>query len=287
MDDLWKTYCEKGYVKLGKTLTDEELKAIQTRLYDIMDGKIQYGDKLLMQLDPGGSYSDKVQSFSGTGDNIYIFSLKINFSSFPGFEVATHDYRKIGEASCGLECDDIFLQYLRKPIFHTLMRRIYGNHAAISIYRAMVFNKPPLKGTDLPWHQDGGDWWSLDRDPLAFVWTALDPANKENGCVEVVSGSYKLGLLTKRGHTLVEEDIKKYCVEDKIEKLECEPGESWLVHNWTIHRSGTNSTAISRNAFSANYIDARTRVLSPKPPLAGPIGKPGDSFPIVWDSPFV
>ena len=38
--------------------------------------------------------------------------------------------------------------------------------------------------------------------------------------------------------------------------------------------------------FSANYIDARTRVLDPKPALAGPLGEPGSAFPLVWPSPF-
>jgi hypothetical protein len=28
-------------------------------------------------------------------------------------------------------------------------------------------------GTPLPWHQDGGEHWALDRDPLMFVWIAL------------------------------------------------------------------------------------------------------------------
>ncbi len=28
-------------------------------------------------------------------------------------------------------------------------------------------------GTALPWHQDGGEHWALDRDPLLFVWIAL------------------------------------------------------------------------------------------------------------------
>jgi hypothetical protein len=28
-------------------------------------------------------------------------------------------------------------------------------------------------GTALPWHQDGGEHWALDRDPLFFVWIAL------------------------------------------------------------------------------------------------------------------
>ena len=51
-------------------------------------------------------------------------------------------------------------------------------------------------------------------------------------------------------------------------------------------RSGINVTAAPRRGFSANYIDARTRVLDPKPALAGPIGVAGHTFPLVWASPF-
>lgn len=50
--------------------------------------------------------------------------------------------------------------------------------------------------------------------------------------------------------------------------------------------SGVNVTAAPRRGFSANYVDARTRVLEPKPALAGPIGVPGHTFPLVWPSPF-
>ena len=64
------------------------------------------------------------------------------------------------------------------------------------------------------------------------------------------------------------------------------PFAAALVHNFTVHRSGTNTTSNPRRGFSANYVDARTRVLDPKPPLAGPIGVPGHTFPIVWPSPF-
>ena len=63
----------------------------------------------------------------------------------------------------------------------------------------------------------------------------------------------------------------------------CSPA---LVHNFTVHRSGTNTTPGARRGFSANYIDARTRVLDLKPPLAGPIGVPGHTFPIVFPAPF-
>ena len=41
--------------------------------------------------------------------------------------------------------------------------------------------------------------------------------------------------------------------------LELDAGEAVLLHNWTLHRSGTNATAIARRAFSVCYMDAATR----------------------------
>jgi len=129
----------------------------------------------------------------------------------------------------------------------------------VSIFRAMIMNKPAGQGTTLPWHQDGGDVWALDRDPLVTIWVALDPATRANGCVEMVRGTHRLGLLTDRGSTLKEEDARQHCPPEKIEPLEVLPGHAVLLHNWLIHRSGTNPTAIPRRAFTACYMDGRTR----------------------------
>jgi len=273
-DGLWKEFYDNGFVKLGRTVSDQELGQLTQRIEDIMMGKVQYGERLLMQLDPSTT----------AGQNEYGSSVERGQST--GFKGATGNYRKIGEAGCGLEVDDLFLAFMRKPIFKDICDRVYGSHTSGSVYRAMVFNKPPKKGTNLPWHQDGGDWWALDRDPLVFLWTAIDPATKENGCVQAIRGSYKHGIVSKRGHTLSEADVSRFCPNDQVVDLECAPGETWLVHNWTIHRSGTNTVDIPRKAFSVNYIDGRTRVLSPRPALAGDLGKDGQAFPVVWDSPF-
>ncbi len=43
--------------------------------------------------------------------------------------------------------------------------------------------------------------------------------------------------------------------------LALEVGSVALLHNWTLHRSGVNHTDAPRRAFSANYMDASTRVL--------------------------
>lgn len=180
---------------------------------------------------------------------------------------------------------------MRKPIFKNICNRIYGKHCGIGVYRAMIFNKPSINnggGSFLPWHQDGGNWWSIDRDPLIFCWTALKNVTKMNGFVQSIKGSYKFGLLSQRGHTLNTENVQKYCDSNNndIVNLEAKEGETWLVHNWTILRSGTNKTDKPRWALSTNYIDLRTQMLDPKPNDAWPLADVDCKFGVIFPSPF-
>lgn len=237
-DQNWWSFFQNGYLRLGIVLPPDELRELQERINSIMLGEapVDY-NRMLMQLDSdSGSYSDApVQS--------------------AGFKGPTLNYRKIQD----LEHDPVFLAYMQKPLFKEICAQVYGAHAPVACYRAMFMNKPAGKGTVLPWHQDGGEGWGLDRDPLVTVWTALDPATTENGCVEVIPGSHRLGLLNKIGHTINAEQEQRYCTPDKITPLEVDAGEAFLLHNWLLHRSGVNRTSNPRRAFSVCYMDGRTR----------------------------
>lgn len=274
-DDLtaaqWAEFREKGYVKLGRVIPDELMGRMRERIDDIMMGTRRY-DRLIMQLDPGSAYSGAVQS-----------------EQTAGFKGETVGYRKIGEAGAGLECDEVFREAMTLPVFRAVCAEVYGAHVDIAVYRAMMFNKPAGKGTDLPWHQDGGDWWGLDRDPQVFVWTAIDAATKANGCVRVVPGSHKRGLLSRRGHTLSQANLEALQVEALAADVEVAAGESVLMHNFLIHSSGVNPTGEPRRAFSVNYADGRTRVRDPRPEVEpeGVAGPPlglteGKGLPIVF-----
>lgn len=248
-DDQWWFYFQNGYLKLGRTLSDTDLTRLQQRIDAIMLGEadVEY-DRMLMQLDSStGNYGD-------VKDHTY------------GFKGATLNYRKIQD----LEHDRVFLEFMQRPVFREICSEVYGSHASISCFRAMFMNKPAHHGTVLPWHQDGGDQWRLDRDPLVTIWTALDPATIANGCVQIIPGSHRLGLLSTWGHTITPEQEAQYCPEDKTVYLELEAGESVLLHNWALHRSDVNKTDIPRRAFSVCYMDARTK--TPE----------GNSYPVVF-----
>ena len=233
-DQQWSEYQRQGYLRLGSVLDAAEIAALQRRIDAIMLGEIRY-PSLQYQLDTGGAYEDLPDPDArGAG--------------------ATLKYRKLQ----GLEADPLVLGVIDRPLFGDICSRHYGEHASISIFRAMLMNKPASQGTHLPWHQDGGDVWKLDRDPLVTTWIALDRATRLNGCVEVIPGTHRLGLLTTSGSTLRPEDVERYCPEEAIEYLEIEAGECLLLHNWLVHRSGVNRTDTPRRALSACYMDART-----------------------------
>jgi ectoine hydroxylase-related dioxygenase (phytanoyl-CoA dioxygenase family) len=122
--------------------------------------------------------------------------------------------------------------------------------------RAMFMNKPSNRGTFLPWHQDR--WADFDRDPLVTIWTALDPATIENGCVRVIPGSHH--ALINPDHTagFLTEEMAADLSEDQTVYLELEAGEVILLHNWLLHSSDINRSSQSRRAFSCCYMDAAT-----------------------------
>ena len=123
----------------------------------------------------------------------------------------------------------------------------------------MFMNKPANRGTWLPWHQDR--WTFIDPDPLLTIWTALDPATKENGCVQIVPGSHRNGLINPEHLSgfLTKEQALEHCPPEKIVHLELKAGEVVLLHNHLLHASDINRSAQSRRAFSVCYMDASTR----------------------------
>ncbi len=248
-DEQWDDYSRQGFLHLGKVLESNDIEALCKRADDLAMGQVR-NPEVQMQLDTGGIYEELPEAVAR-------------------FDQGTLHYRKIQ----GLETDEVFRPLVCHPVFLEVCARQYGPHASVSIFRAMVMNKPAGQGTVLPWHQDGGDVWALDRDPLVTIWVALDPATPANGCLEVVPGAHRLGLLSRFGSTIGDDDVVRHCPPDRVHPLEVEAGHAVLVHNWLIHRSGVNPSTTPRRAFSACYMDGRTRnVLH------------GNQFPIVAGS---
>lgn len=59
---------------------------------------------------------------------------------------------------------------------------------------AHFFCKLPGDGKRVDWHQDCS-YWPLTPTKSITVWLAIDDADEANGCMEVVAGSHKFGLI--------------------------------------------------------------------------------------------
>jgi polysaccharide pyruvyl transferase WcaK-like protein len=233
-DAWWDAFSREGFMRLGPLLTSGEVEALRRRADDLAGGVV-VNEHVLLQLDTGGAYEELPEAADRLDGDARL-------------------YRKIQ----GLETDDEFWPLVSHPLSLEVCARMYGPHAPLSIFRAMVMNKPAGQGTTLPWHQDGGDVWKLDRDPLVTIWVALDDATCANGCMEVVPGSHRAGLVSAQGSTLSDANAAIHCPPDRIMALEVPAGHGVFLHNWLIHRSGVNPSATPRRAFTACYMDGRT-----------------------------
>jgi ectoine hydroxylase-related dioxygenase (phytanoyl-CoA dioxygenase family) len=108
----------------------------------------------------------------------------------------------------------------------------------VRLYWDQAVYKYPSFPKDFPWHQDNGYTFVVPELYLT-VWLALSDATLENGCVEVVPASHRLGTLEHRLS-----DTGYYCHEgdDGV----CAPiraGSAIVFSSLTVHRTGPNRTA--------------------------------------------
>jgi ectoine hydroxylase-related dioxygenase (phytanoyl-CoA dioxygenase family) len=134
---------------------------------------------------------------------------------------------------------------------------VIGDH--VTLYRATLFNKAADGSSEIPWHQDAGSYWGLDRDPVLQLWTALDDAPVGAGCLEIIPESHTGGLATPLGGAIPADVAERNPARARAVLLPAVAGEVVLIHNHAWHRSGNNRSGKVRRAFTACLMDGATR----------------------------
>ncbi len=149
--------------------------------------------------------------------------------------------------------DDIYSIAMRTQRVTSVVKMLIGDD--ICHYNSKLNAKEPNVGGSWEWHQDYGyayDYGVLEPR-MATCFLALDPSTLENGCIEMMKGSHKLGRID---HQFVG---KQYCAdpdrmkiaEEKLSVLPCElaPGDAVFFHCNTLHRSSANRSSKRRWAL--------------------------------------
>ncbi len=123
------------------------------------------------------------------------------------------------------------------------------------LLQEMALVKPPRIGAEKPWHQDAAYFRGSDPDLMFGVWIALDPATRENGCMEVVPGSHLGGPVPHIPHA----DINLCTIRpdharpDRRVAVELDPGDALVFHSLTHHYTAANRSELRRRALQFHY----------------------------------
>ena len=126
-------------------------------------------------------------------------------------------------------------------------------------YHSKMILKDAKVGGAWAWHQDYGYWYQngVLSPNLCSVMIAVDQATTENGCMQVIKGSHKLGRIN---HILSGDqagaDMER--VEEAKKRLDLvhvtmEPGDALFFHSNTLHASDANESDHPRWAMICCY----------------------------------
>jgi ectoine hydroxylase-related dioxygenase (phytanoyl-CoA dioxygenase family) len=143
--------------------------------------------------------------------------------------------------------NDVFGYLTRSESMVNGVAALLDSDAPVCHFHSKLMQKEPKVGGAWEWHQDYGYWYKnqfMFPDQLISVMVALTPANKQNGCLQVIKGSHKLGRIN---HGFAGEQVgaDMVMVNNALQTMdlvyvEIEPGDALFFHSNILHRSEAN-----------------------------------------------
>lgn len=128
------------------------------------------------------------------------------------------------------------------------------------VWSVELIIKPPHSDKMLTMHQDLNYWGFEHADGEVTAWLALGDVTVENGAMQFVRGSHRLGAVAHHD-TYGENNLLSRGQEIAVEfdpadevAVELGPGEISLHHGLTFHGSGPNTTDHPRVALAIRYV---------------------------------
>lgn len=228
-------YHENGFATVESLLTPEQLEMLCKRMDDISAGRVSTYPNELIEFEP---------STEGT--------------------TARPLVRKINQCA---EQDEVFMSYAANPRILDIVESLIGPD--IKLFGSQCFMKPP-GGIQKPYHQDSA-YFTIEPYELVTCWTALDDATVDNGCLWVIPGSHRIGMLDHDQPWHVGDRVDMQVRDEQIDSArevpnELKAGSCSFHHSMLLHRSGPNNTASSRRGLAVHYMSSRSRWTHPTLP---------------------
>ena len=152
--------------------------------------------------------------------------------------------------------DDLYLGLAKHPKILAVVQALLGTQD-LKLLADEMFMKPPVHGSAKEYHQDAASWPWLLPQVWVTAWLALDDVTLENGALQMVAGSHKLGMVPA-------ECVEKLETDDVLAKEVTVPvkaGGCIFLHSLSLHATAANQTQRRRRAHAMRYIPSAAKCL--------------------------
>jgi ectoine hydroxylase len=178
--------------------------------------------------------------------------------------------------------DTLYGMFARCESIVNSMEKVLGGE--VYHYHSKVIMKDPKIGGAWAWHQDYGYWYMFGAlfPLLGSAYIAMDPATRENGCLQVIRGSHNLGridhLLTGEQAGADRDRVNEILKRMELVHVVMDPGDTLFFHCNLLHRSDQNRSENPRWSLICCYNAARNDPYkTDKHPGYSPLPKVPDS----------
>lgn len=217
---LHQDFVENGFIFFPSFLNEEEIALVQSKISNFIENDI-----------------DKMDA-----KDVYYEDI--------------NDKSTLKQLQRLFEFDPFFFEMMFASRFEKLASILLND--SVQGKNIQYFNKPPKIGKPTPAHQDGY-YFMLEPNEAVTMWMALEPVDKENGCVRYIPKSHTKGLRPHaKTNTLgFSQGISNYGEEENLEDevfFSTKAGDLLVHHSLTIHRADQNlSKKRTRKAMGFIY----------------------------------
>jgi phytanoyl-CoA hydroxylase len=140
------------------------------------------------------------------------------------------------------------------------VHQLLDGEAPVCHFHSKLMQKEPKVGGAWEWHQDYGYWYKnefLFPEQMMSVMIAITDANKENGCLQVIEGTHKMGRV-EHGFAGEQVGASQHYVDLALKTMplvyvELKAGDALFFHSIILHRSEANTSEHSRWSLISVY----------------------------------
>jgi phytanoyl-CoA hydroxylase len=119
----------------------------------------------------------------------------------------------------------------------------------VALYHDQSVYKKPETKKEFPWHQDNG-YTPIEPEQYLTCWIALEDATIENGCIWIMPGTHKQGLVE---HVRTKTGLLCYFGKDEGIPVPLKKGGVAVFSSLLFHKSGVNVSDVVRKGYIVQY----------------------------------